>query len=332
MRPYGQDLRILFLAAWYVSLYILVVFLFFFLKVERMAKEKVLVLGLGEVGRPIFEILRRSRRFEVHGLDIDEAKMRELKQSSEDLPPRVDVMHICIPCSSQTEFVKTTVAYAKKFSPKLLIVDSTIPPETTFKIQKDFDGLLAHTPVYGTHRDLEYMIWEMKRWTKIVGGVDAKSAEAASEHLKKAGFRTNILSGPLETELTKLLETIYTAWMIVFFQEAHRICRHFDAKMQDVVSSIGEIHRVRLDRPVWFPGVIGGHCLIPNTELLLDAYDSEHLRLIIESNNKRKREVEDKEVRDDVERIGKVVEKLKTDLSKEKHLATFKSRVKKRRP
>lgn len=45
---------------------------------------------------------------------------------------------------------------------------------------------------------------------------------------------------------------------------------------------------MRLDRPVMFPGVIGVHCLIPNTELLLKAYDSEFLRLILKSNSKRR--------------------------------------------
>ena len=49
-----------------------------------------------------------------------------------------------------------------------------------------------------------------------------------------------------------------------------------------------------------FPGVIGGHCLIPNTELLLDAYDSEFLRLILKSNEKRKEEVKDEAVKAEV--------------------------------
>lgn len=280
-----------------------------------MAKESVLIVGLGEIGRPIFEIMRKSGRFSVYGLDIQETRMRELGQSADSLPGEVDVMHVCIPCSSQIEFVKTVNSYAKRFRPKLLIIDSTVPPTTTFKIREGFKGLLAHAPVYGTHKDLDYMIWEMKRWTKIVGGVDARSAEAASKHLEKAGIKTKILSGPLETELTKLFETIYTAWMIVFFQEAHRISRHFDANFEDIVSSIGEIHRVRLDRPVWFPGVIGGHCLIPNTELLLSVYNSEFLRLIMESNDKRKKEMMDSSILEEVEKVEKRVKALQSELT-----------------
>jgi UDP-N-acetyl-D-mannosaminuronate dehydrogenase len=284
------------------------------MKAWCMVKEDVLIVGLGEIGRPIFEIMEASGKFRVYGLDIDEAKMRELRQFTENVPENVDVMHVCIPCASQKKFVKDVITYTQRFKPKLLIIDSTVPPGTTFKIRDNFKGLVAHAPVYGTHKSLEYMIWEMRRWTKVVGGVNIESAKAASRHLEKAGIRTNILNGPLETELTKLLETIYTAWMIVFFQEMHRISKHFDASIDDIINSIGEIHKMRLDRPVWFPGVIGGHCLIPNTELLLSVYDSKFLRLILESNEKRKEEIRERTVQAEIEKVKKRVDTLEHDL------------------
>jgi hypothetical protein len=59
-----------------------------------------------------------------------------------------------------------------------------------------------------------------------------------------------------------------------------------------------------------FPDVIGGHCLIPNAELLLKSYDSMFLRLILDSNEKRKEEIKDKNVKDEVEKIKKRVQAL----------------------
>jgi hypothetical protein len=59
-----------------------------------------------------------------------------------------------------------------------------------------------------------------------------------------------------------------------------------------------------------FPGVIGGHCIIPNTELLLRSYDSELLRLILKSNEKRKEEIKKESVRREVDRVKKRVEVL----------------------
>ena len=160
------------------------------------------------------------------------------------------------------------------------------------------------------------MKWEMKRWTKYVGGADAKAAEAAGKHFKKMGLKVKKLKSCAETELAKLFETTYRAWMVACFQEMHRISRNFKADFDDTVDFLEDTHRVRLDRPVMFPGVIGGHCLIPNTELLLNSYDSEFLRLILESNEKRKKEVKDAEVQSEVEKVRKRAEKLQKDLMK----------------
>jgi len=65
---------------------------------------------------------------------------------------------------------------------------------------------------------------------------------------------------------------------------------------------------VRHDRPLMFPGVIGGHCQIPNIELLLKTYDSKFLKIILESNEKRKEEVKNREITEEIEEIKKRVE------------------------
>ena len=100
------------------------------------------------------------------------------------------------------------------------------------------------------------------------------------------------------------------AWMIACFWEMHRISRYFGADFDQVVNFLEDTHRVRLDRPIHFPGVIGGHCVIPNAELLLKSYDSEFIRLILESNEKRKEEIKDEGVRREVENVRKRVKAL----------------------
>jgi len=54
--------------------------------------------------------------------------------------------------------------------------------------------------------------------------------------------------------------------------------------------------------------------LIPNTELLLNAYDSEFLRLILKSNEKRKEEIKDRGVQKEVEKVSKRAEALEREL------------------
>ena len=281
-----------------------------------MVKERVLVVGLGEVGRPLFELLRESGKFEVFGFDLDAEKMRSVGQSEDVLPHAVDVMHVCIPCFDKEDFVKSVVGYVGRFKPKLVIVDSTVAPGTTAEIYRRVNGscLVAHSPVRGVHKSLDYMKWELKRWTKYVGGVNEEAAEKAKKHFEKLGLKTKVLKGCIETELAKLFETTYRAWMITCFQEMHRISRYFGADFDNVVDFIEDTHRVRLDRSVMFPGVIGGHCLIPNTELLLKSYDSEFLRLILKSNEKRKLEVEDEQTRKEIEKVRLRVEALERDI------------------
>jgi UDP-N-acetyl-D-mannosaminuronate dehydrogenase len=283
-----------------------------------MVKERVLVVGLGEVGRPLFELLRESGMFEVYGFDLDAEKMRSVGQSEDVLPPAVDVMHVCIPCFDKEDFMKSVVGYVGRFKPKLVIINSTVAPGTTAEIHRRVNGscLVAHSPVRGVHKGVDYMKWELKRWTKYVGGVNEEAAEKAKKHFEKLGLKTKVLKGCIETELAKLFETTYRAWMIACFQEMHRISRHFGADFDDIVDFIEDTHRARMDRPVMFPGVIGGHCLIPNTELLLKVYDSELLRLILKSNEKRKKEIADEKIKAEVEKVKERVEKLERELLK----------------
>ena len=131
------------------------------------------------------------------------------------------------------------------------------------------------------------------------------------------GLKVKKLKSCAETELAKLFETTYRAWMIACFQEMHRISRKFEADFDEVVDFLEDTHRVRLDRPIMFPGFIGGHCLIPNTELLLQSYDSEFLRLILKSNQKRKEELKDTRVQKEAEKVAERAKALEKELSKE---------------
>jgi UDP-N-acetyl-D-mannosaminuronate dehydrogenase len=279
-----------------------------------LTKEKVLVIGLGEIGQALFELLKEEDSFTVYGLDLDQTKMRATGQDKNKLPSKVDTMHVCLPCKTQGKFVDTVAEYAKQFKPKLIIINSTVPPGTTKKIKQSCTCLVAHSPVRGVHKSAEHMRWEMKRWTKYVGGADEKAAEAARKHFEKMHLKVKTLKSCTETELAKLFETTYRAWMIACFQEMHRISRTSKADFDDVVDFLEDTHRVRLDRPIMFPGFIGGHCLIPNTELLLQSYDSEFLQLILKSNKKRKEEIKDKTVQKEAEKIARRVEALEKEL------------------
>ena len=281
-----------------------------------MTQEKVLIVGLGEIGHTLFALLNNARKsFAVYGIDLDLAKMDALGQSKEKIPSKIDTLHVCLPCKSQEKFAEFVAGYVNQFKPKLAIINSTVPPGTTLKVAGKCKCLVAHSPARGVHLSVKHMIWEMKRWTKYVGGANKEGSEAARKHFVKLGLKVKVLKSCRETELAKLFETTYRAWMIACFQEMHRISRAFDADFDETVDFLEDTHRLRFDRPVMFPGVIGGHCLIPNTELLLKSYDSEFLRLILKSNEKRKEEIKDKTIKKEAEKVAaraQALEKLLT--------------------
>ena len=283
-----------------------------------MVKEQVLIVGLGEIGHTLFALFSEAKdSFAVFGLDLDEARMREFGQSRSEIPSKIDTLHVCIPCPAQERFSNIVAGYIEEYKPKLTIIDSTVPPGTTMKVAEHGKFLVAHSPSRGVHKSAEHMIWEMKRWIKYVGGANPAAADAARAHFEKLGLKVKVLKSCTETELAKLFETTYRAWMIACFQEMHRISRAFGADFDETVDFLEDTHRLRFDRPVMFPNVIGGHCLIPNTELLLKSYDSEFLRLILESNEKRKQEVKDKAVEAEVRKVTARAEALQDDLTRE---------------
>jgi UDP-N-acetyl-D-mannosaminuronate dehydrogenase len=283
--------------------------------VMLMAKDVVLIVGLGEVGQSIYEIIDETGKFDVYGLDADKQKHKP-SQATEQHPQTWMFMHICFGCAVQEKFQALAVDYIKKIQPKLTIINSTVPPGTTQKIYAQTQAALVHSPIQGMHRTLETMKSDIKFWNKYIGPASTEAAELAKAHFEKIGLTVKVLSGPVETELSKLYETVYMAWMITFFQEAHRAARKFGADFEQTVEMIEDIQRAKLNKPLQYPAYIGGHCLIPNTQLLLSVYDSDLLRDMLKSNEKRKLEMQDPEVAAEVEKIRKRSEKLQQDLLK----------------
>ena len=96
----------------------------------------------------------------------------------------------------------------------------------------------------------------------------------------------------------------------------HRLARKYSATNPDLkidfdetVDFIEDTHRIRHDRPVMFPDVIGGHCLLPNSKLMLGELEPEMLKLILESNEMRIEEMKDREVAAETKKVSRRVGK-----------------------
>ena len=116
------------------------------------------------------------------------------------------------------------------------------------------------------------------------------ASSKAEEHFARVGIRTKVLSSPEASELAKLTETTYFGLLIAWAQEVERYCKRFDVNYDDVVSrdaeDIGYLPGVK-----FHPGVIGGHCVMPNIALLKSDIPSALLDAI-ESSNELKKDLE----------------------------------------
>ena len=228
------------------------------------------VIGLGEVGRPLLAVLRRAHR--VEGVDLP----------PHDVAGRVDLMHVCYP-GELNEFVDVTADYVQRYRPEVVVIHSTVPVGTTRAVQDRVAVPVLHSPVRGKHARMES---ELLRYTKFVGAADAEACARVERYLEQAGMRTRRLPSPEASELAKLSETTYLGLLIAFAQDVDRMARQIDVPYQTIVSFFEEI--AYLPSTPFFPGIIGGHCVMPNVALLKRTNDSRLLDAIEWSNELRK--------------------------------------------
>ena len=230
-------------------------------------ENSIVVVGLGEVGRPLLEFL--SDHYNVIGVDI--------------APPagpigKVDVLHVCFPFEIK-DFVGETARYIDLFKPRLTVIHSTVAIGTTRAVAQRTGAAVVHSPVRGKHAR---MLQELRTYTKFVGAIDPAAGKSAAEHFESAGLKTKILSAPEATELAKLTETTYFGLLIAWAQEVERYASQVGQSYEEIVSFYEEIPFFPATK--YFPGVIGGHCVMPNIEILLKFDDSSLLKAIKTSN------------------------------------------------
>jgi UDP-N-acetyl-D-mannosaminuronate dehydrogenase len=234
------------------------------------ADECVVVVGLGEVGRPLYELV--SRRHRAVGVDVEMGRQ---------LTGPIGVMHVCYPFEID-DFVGETACYIERFRPRVTIINSTVAVGTTRAVAERTGAAVVHSPTRGKHA---HMLAELLSYTKFVGPLDPVTGALAAEHLASLGLRTRLASSPEVTELAKLTETTYFGLLIAWAQELERYCDRLGLDDDEVATFYDEIPFFPPIRYV--PGVIGGHCVMPNIEILRSVDDSDLLRAIVASNGKK---------------------------------------------
>jgi hypothetical protein len=203
------------------------------------------VLGAGEVGKAIAEVLRGQYEVLLHDLD-----------SKSEL---VDVVHICFPWSDN--FIPDVKTARNLYRPALVIIHSTVPVGTSKRLNA------VHSPVTGKHPNLAESI---RTFVKFFGG--AKASEAAVI-FDICGVTTEIAPSSDATEAGKLWQTLQYGWLIALqkeayseFQDGDFVYRRMNTAYNEGYAALGEPYRLPIMENM--PGKIGGHCVIPNADLL----------------------------------------------------------------
>src|SRR5437899_9414425 len=228
--------------------------------------QTVVIIGLGEIGKPLLDIMKG--RYRTFGVDVNQpAAIRQC-----------DVMHICFPFQNDP-FVRQVVEYIHQYRPALTVINSTVAPGITRRIAVESGTAVVNSPVRGKHARMQE---ELLRYAKFVGALDLPSGQRAVEHFEGIGMKAKLLASPEASEIAKLTETTYFGLLIAWAQEVERYCVKLGINYDEVVSFYEEI---KFFPPVkYFPGEIGGHCVMPNIDILLQTFPSGVLQAIVQSN------------------------------------------------
>jgi len=226
-----------------------------------------LIVGYGEVGRALAEVLRERYSVEVH----DPPKGVEFYAPIEEY----EWMHVCIPYTDS--FVETVVSYAETFKPVHVVIHSTVAVGTTRKLIIKLFGRanVTYSPVRGIHPDIARYIREFPKWFATTDDVDA-----VLWYFQSCGINMRMAPSIEALEWMKLFETTEYGYRIALWQEIERQAEMPQvrgvATKNEVLSAMKEwlFEKRKVydgDRglvPIMFGGSIGGHCVKENWDLL----------------------------------------------------------------
>lgn len=247
----------------------------------------VAVIGIGEIGDAISYLIDQHGSHNLYQFDIK-------WDHWETEPVHIDVIHICFPFSQRDTFYKQVVDYLDDLlnncrgGKKWVFIHTTIPPGTTEKIQERCPAFsLFHVPMRGTHNIDKLAFYEdLKSFSLNIGCCKKDDKYAVIEYFGKLGFATgSFYSDVKAVELGKLISTAWYGLNIAFVQEIKRYCKNNDISFdiayinQFLTENIGRAYIKRnervqatekIPRPIFYPGEIGGHCVMQNLNIMLD--------------------------------------------------------------
>jgi len=242
-----------------------------------MNNKNIGILGCGEVG------LSLQALYDLKGI---ECTVKDKLDKVEFY--RLDVLNICIPYTE--EFISIVKEEIKKANPALTIIHTTVPIGTTSKLDTELlsEYCIVHSPVRGNHPDLTK---SLQTFAKYIGSNNPKATTLAVTHLAGLGINVTSCNSFEKTEAAKLLCTTYYGLCIAWHNEIKKVCDQFDINVEFIKNwnrsynkGYETLGHPEFTRPILNPPIeekIGGHCVIPNAELLNQVIDSALIKEVL---------------------------------------------------
>ncbi|WP_313238072.1 nucleotide sugar dehydrogenase [Sporosarcina ureae] len=267
-------------------------------------EKKLCVVGLGYIGLPTAVMFANSG-LQVHGVDrnehvvqlinnkqlhIEENGLQERLEKAVDAghfqasttPVEADVYIIAVPSpinpdnTANLEFIRAATASIVPFVKKgaLVILESTVPPKTVENImlpELRKTDLIIGEELFVSHspeRVIPGKIFEeLVNNDRIVGGINAKSAEMTKDLYEVFVKGTIHLTDATTAELVKVMENTYRDVNIAFANELAKIAEGIDVDIWEAIKFANFHPRVNIHTPG--PGV-GGHCIAVDPWFLVE--------------------------------------------------------------
>jgi UDP-N-acetyl-D-mannosaminuronate dehydrogenase len=214
---------------------------------------KTLIVGMGEIGTALYDVLVKYYLIET----IDD-------KTDENKTENVDIMHIAFPYSNK--FEEEVSKYQQIYNPQYTVIHSTVPVGVSRKLNA------IHSPVRGKH---PYLRKSLLTFEKMIGG---ENADEVADYFRRVGMRVLLFRKQESTELAKLLDTLYYGVCIEYAKEVEKLCEKYNVPFSEVYVLANKTYNegyTKMNNPEYVRPVlqplqkrIGGHCVVENTHLL----------------------------------------------------------------
>lgn len=185
---------------------------------------KIAIYGHGLEGQALEELYLES----IYGQPlIKDGKRNDYKRYK-----KLDYLNICIPYSE--DFVEIVSDEMMKYSPKVTIIHSIVPPKTTQAIRiRAKVHRVVHSPMRYVQKK---MVKSLTTFVKYIGTENLVDAKLAREHFVEIGIARNKIFIPaVTTELQSLLSIVYYAHNIVFADYITEYLKTYKGKYEQFV-------------------------------------------------------------------------------------------------